>query len=261
MKSPFPGMDPYLERRWRDIHGALILYARERLNASLPPDLVARSEDRVYVESDQELIRGIHPGVRVSEQPSIPDAQATRDGGIGVALPVLIELDSEPVTEHFIQIMEVDGARVVTAIEFISPTNKVPGEGRDAYRKKRREFLDSDANLVEVDLVRAGDWISLMKPYRVPPIHRTVYRACVRRANRPDKAELYPITLRQRLPEIAIPLRDGDPVVRLDLQELLERAYESGRYGSTDYRRECEPPLNDDDRVWAEDLLRQAGRR
>jgi hypothetical protein len=26
MKSPFPGMDPYLEQSWRDVHAALIIY-------------------------------------------------------------------------------------------------------------------------------------------------------------------------------------------------------------------------------------------
>jgi hypothetical protein len=28
MPSPFPGMDPYLEVHWRDIHASLIIYSR-----------------------------------------------------------------------------------------------------------------------------------------------------------------------------------------------------------------------------------------
>jgi len=255
-------MDPYLERRWRDVHTTLITYARERLNASLPPDLVARSEERVYVETDQEVVHGIHPDVRVSEQatlPARPSIQAV--GNAALMQPVLIELDSEPVTEPYLEIMEADGGRVVTALEFISPTNKSPGEGRDAYIKKRREFLDSNANLVEVDLVRAGDWLALVRPYRVPPAYRTMYRVCVRRAVRSDKAELYPISLRQRLPAITIPLRVGDSDIVLDLQDLLDRVYESGRYEATDYRPECQPPLEGEDRAWADDLLGKAGRR
>ena len=31
MASPFPGMDPYLEAHWGDIHASLIIYARDQL--------------------------------------------------------------------------------------------------------------------------------------------------------------------------------------------------------------------------------------
>ena len=31
MASPFPGMDPYLEQFWGDVHHALITYARDQL--------------------------------------------------------------------------------------------------------------------------------------------------------------------------------------------------------------------------------------
>jgi len=261
MKSPFPGMDPYLERRWRDVHATLILYARERLNQLLPPDLAARTEDRVYVEAGGEAIRAIHPDVRVSEQQPPPGMTAPEVSNVAVAQPILIELDSEPVTEHFIEIIELDGERVVTAIEFISPTNKLPGDGRDAYLKKRKEFIESHANLVEIDLVRSGDWVSLMKPYRVPMAYRTAYRACVRRTGQSTRAELYPIPLRSRLPTISIPLRADDPLVTLNLQELLDRTYETGRYAGMNYGLECDPPLSAEDTAWADEILRSAGRR
>jgi len=29
MASPFPGMDPYLEQFWRDVHARLIIYAAD----------------------------------------------------------------------------------------------------------------------------------------------------------------------------------------------------------------------------------------
>ena len=35
MKSPFPGMDPYLERHWRGAHHALVTYARDQLQTKL----------------------------------------------------------------------------------------------------------------------------------------------------------------------------------------------------------------------------------
>ena len=51
MKSPFPGMDPYLESRWSDVHSALIIAIREALQPRLPSNLRARSEERVLLEA------------------------------------------------------------------------------------------------------------------------------------------------------------------------------------------------------------------
>ena len=46
---------------------------------------------------------------------------------------------------------------LVTAIEFLSPSNKTPGKrGRELYLRKQREMLDSPAHLVEIDLLRGG---------------------------------------------------------------------------------------------------------
>jgi len=49
MPSPFPGMDPYLEAHWRDVHARLTVYAAETLQSVLPPGLKARVEERVVV--------------------------------------------------------------------------------------------------------------------------------------------------------------------------------------------------------------------
>ena len=42
MNSPFPGMDPYLEQYWQDVHARLILYACDQLEDQLPGNLIAR---------------------------------------------------------------------------------------------------------------------------------------------------------------------------------------------------------------------------
>ena len=53
MKSPFPGMDPYLEARWSDVHVTLIALIKEALQPLLPRGLRARSEERVLLEDAQ----------------------------------------------------------------------------------------------------------------------------------------------------------------------------------------------------------------
>src|SRR5713101_2589675 len=66
MKSPFPGMDPYLEQHWGDVHHNLISFAEGLLNERLPRDLRARAQERILVELPSED-RVDYPDVRVVE--------------------------------------------------------------------------------------------------------------------------------------------------------------------------------------------------
>ena len=70
MKSPFPGMDPYLEQFWGDVHTTLMVYARNQINESLPDDLQARVEESLSVETDEGFHRTVYPDIRVVEEPS-----------------------------------------------------------------------------------------------------------------------------------------------------------------------------------------------
>ncbi|HEX4796435.1 MAG TPA: DUF4058 family protein, partial [Humisphaera sp.] len=88
------------------------------------------------------------------------------------------------------------------------------------------------------------------------------YRAIVRRNHhRQQRVELYPISLKDRLPTLSIPLRTTDRDVKLGLQSLLDQAYEDGRYDRTRYNRELEGGFDADDQKWIEELLRSAGKR
>ena len=42
LKSPFPGMDPYLEAHWGDVHTRLIVYSGDQFRPQLPTDLANR---------------------------------------------------------------------------------------------------------------------------------------------------------------------------------------------------------------------------
>src|ERR1700733_644224 len=66
MHSPFPGMDPYLEQHWGDVHHNLVSFAEGWLNERLPRDLRARAQERVVVSLPGED-RGYYPDVRVAE--------------------------------------------------------------------------------------------------------------------------------------------------------------------------------------------------
>ena len=260
MKSPFPGMDPYLEESWRDVHHRLCTYACDALQGQLGSDLRARIEERLVVESD-DPDRSIFPDVRVVERgrrgrPVQPTA------GVAVVEPVLVRLGSEPAPQGFIHIIDIRrGHRVVTAIEIVSPSNRLPGSGRRLYLQKQQECRDAGVSLVEIDLVRGGEPVAIARDH-LPPQPSTPYQVSVLRGWDQNVVEVYPISLRQRLPAIRVPLRETDPDAALDLQAVLDQAYRNGGYSDDiDYRHPCRPPLDPDDAAWADQLLKAAGRR
>lgn len=267
MNSPFPGMDPWLENRWGDVHSSLSLYARDELQRQLPVGLKARVEEYLSVDAEtvdgQDLSRFVVPDVQIVERGPWSDEIGSASS-VSVAEPLLLEDDfqSRPAKLHYIKIIEPkENSRVVTAIEFLSPTNKVNRDGRSAFRTKQFLLRQANVNLVEIDLLRVGGWVLSASFKKLPPHAVSHYTVCVRRADS-SQAEIYPINLRQRLPAIRIPLRPSDADVVLDLQKLIEMSYVNGSYGDDiDYRSEPVPPLNSDDQAWADALLKSQNRR
>jgi hypothetical protein len=180
-----------------------------------------------------------------------------------VAKPLVLPLTLQPQTQRSLRIIDTrSGRRVVTAVEILSPANKVGERGRAAYREKQEELLRAEVNLVEIDLLREGGHIVAAPWQLLPPDYAGPYRISVVRACRPDQVEVYRVPLRERLPAIGIPLRASDPDAALDLQDLIDRSYANGGYdGYIDYRVDPQPPLQGDDAIWADQLLRQQGRR
>lgn len=261
MPSPFPGLDPYLEAYWRDVHAALMVYTRDALQERLPGDLFARVEEGVQVDTDLES-RVIAPDVHVIESTGPSWSTSTATSAVAVAEPIAVPVEEPESPRHIAIYDRSSGGRVVTAIEFLSPSNKLPGEGREAYKKKQREYVAGHVNLVEVDLIREGVHTVAVAVRNIPKPNRTHYFVCIRRADQQGLAFVYSIHLRHPLPTIRIPLRPTDQDVPLDLQQLINQCYDRGRYGFTiDYSAEPSPPLADPDARWADELLRAAGRR
>ena len=153
------------------------------------------------------------------------------------------------------------GNRIITTIEILSLANKIDAAGRTAYRNKQQKLAASNVNLVEIDLLREGKYVLIAPWDSVPRSCRGTYRVAVSRASDPANVEMYRVRLRDRLPRIRIPLRPGDSDVVLDLQSLIDAAYENGGYDDIDYRVDPDPPLLPEDSEWAAGLLRDAQRR
>ena len=265
--SPFPGMDPWLERVWTPIHHEYISLLRRQIAAQLPDDLYAQVETDVYIIDQGEEGRLLRPDVSTfdRDQPGGPAYESSgveTSGGTAVAEPVRVPVRRRPVPLRHVAIREPEtGHRLVTAIEVFSPTNKGSAAERTTYRRKREAYLMASANVVEIDLLRGvGDLLDLNLD-AVPPTAGTTYAACVRYADPAigDEAEFFAMPLRERLPRIAVPLRrtDGRPIV--DLQAPITEVYTLGRYDlQIDYARPPAPPLPTADAAWAAERIAAA---
>ena len=101
MKSPLPGMVPYLERQWQDVHARLILYACDQLEEQLPANLIARIEERLVLETEDVDQRSVHPVVKIVERPSQGSAVAVASSRAALMEPVIVHYRSETATETF----------------------------------------------------------------------------------------------------------------------------------------------------------------
>ncbi len=260
-------MDPWLERYWEAIHSAYVQLACTQVAAQLPDDLFAEAEESVYVVDPDGDTGKVIPDVgmfgsdRADEDDGMGDIVGR--GGVAVARPIRILLSAEPARLRHVVIRSIAGGEpLVTAIELISPTNKLKALGRKQYRRKRLAYYDAGASVVEIDLLRAGRPLIDVPWDKVDETKLTPYRAVVRRAADvgPLEAEYYPMALRDRLPAIRVPLRSGDGDVALDLQLPLDQIYNRGRYDNRiEYRGALSPPLSPDDAAWAAERIAAAG--
>ena len=156
--------------------------------------------------------------------------------------------------------------RLVTVIEVLSPSNKeVRSEGRNLYLRKQREILHSAVNLVEIDLLRGGEY-TLAAPLEL--LQAEVpngwhYLISIHAFYDPAQFYVYPRTVRERLPVVPILLLPDDKPAKLDVQAVVEQCYVDGAYEDrVDYRRDPPPPaFSGDDAQWIDRLLREKGVR
>ncbi|MCI0379696.1 MAG: DUF4058 family protein [Gemmataceae bacterium] len=229
MPSPLPGMDPFLEdaELFPDLHNSLITYLRESLNATLPSPYYAATASRTEAET--------------------PDV-----------IPVFVD----EVQESFLEIFTKKGKeRLVTSIELLSLSNKTPRDkGRRKYLKKQQTLLRKKVHLVEIDLLRGGKHVTAvpraLAEAKAGPFD---YHVCVRRFDKPEEFHVYAWSLGERLPIFSLPLLPGDGSVPVDLQQLFDRAYDTGPYRfQVDYRQKPPPPpLTAEQARWLKSALRE----
>jgi hypothetical protein len=249
-------MDPYLEAPgiWPDVHTRLMSIIGEQLTPVLAPKYLAELETQVVID-------------QVDDDPQIvlPDVSVTRIEGSGgasaavaVAAPAPVEVRvpmEVPTRLVSVYIRLRETARLVAVIELLSPVNKRRGPGRTEYIEKRRTFLKSPIHFIEIDLLRSYP--------RMPfddPLPAADYMVMVCKAGERPRSSVWPISVRQPLPTIPIPLLAPDPPVPLDLGQALRTTYARARYDlRVNYRKPPVPPLSPNDAAWTAALFGSTG--
>jgi hypothetical protein len=240
-------MNPYLEQDgvWQDFHVKFLTAVNERLVPQVRPKYFVKLEEHIYVHELPPEPRRLlgRADLLVASPRAAPGAQV----GAGLLeAPAQVELTMQDVQRvPFLEVRDRYGGELITVLELLSPSNKRPGGDRDQYLAKREQLLGSGAHLVEVDLLRGG------RPMPSKDRPDCAYSVVVSRVEDRPRAGFWPIGLRERLPDIPIPLRRPDGDARVDLQEVLHRVYDAYGYEDFIYSGPPEPALPPEDAVWA----------
>jgi len=250
MKSPFPGMDPFLEQKgvWSEVHTDLIVGIRQFLTPLLRPKYRVAMEQRNYLAVAPPNDSIGEPDLIVSiDDPSAlqslaPIMTATAEPMVG-KLPM-----TENIRERYLEIRVVETKEVVTVIEILSPTNKRAVDGRAQYEKKRAEVLGSWTNLIEIDLLRAG------RPMPIGVDGTNHYRLVVSRKDERPKADIYLFSVRDLIPTIPVPLMPDDKEPHLDLNQILHEIYDRSAYDMAVKYNRTPPPseFSEEDLAWVQ---------
>jgi hypothetical protein len=115
MPTPFPGMDPYLERDylWEQMHTGLMVAISDELNPQIRPRYLVRIQHCTY----------------------------------------LIAEDDE-VTDRYLELYDVKTGEIITQIEILLARHKVEGEGKWQFDQRQHKARENKIPIVGIDLIR-----------------------------------------------------------------------------------------------------------
>jgi hypothetical protein len=202
----------------------------------------------VHTQLIAEIARQLAPKVRPHYLALTSErfvSQMPEDGGIPERVPHVT-----------VEIQDRENRQLVTAIEVLTATNK-GGEGRYEYLEKRRRLLLGPTHLIEIDLLRHGQRLPIQQALPDAP-----YFVFLTRAHEHPACEVWPITLKDALPNVPEPLLAGDDDVSVNLQIALTTVYDlCGYVLAVDYRRPPEVCLEPEEAACVDEWLRFFGFR
>src|SRR4051812_38511575 len=113
MPSPFPGMNPYLERDdlWHDFHERFLQLAAEALGSRVRPHYVVKVDEHIHIhELFDAPTQARHPAMDIEQL-------------------------------AFVQVRDIRSREVVTVIELLGRSYKRLGTDREQYLARREQVL------------------------------------------------------------------------------------------------------------------------
>lgn len=257
MKSPFPGMNPWLEGyMWPDVHNDLASAIRSLLAPQIAPKYVARLALATIMDSDPESEIGItYPDVELLHRLDTANEPAVAYGGKTMSLtePTIVMPFTLPIPVKFpiIEVRDAANNKLITAIEILSPVNKRNPNLVD-YRKKVDDLHKRGVHVMEIDLLRRGT-----RPFSTKKAV-SHYQMLLLRAQS-NNALIWSVNIQDKLPVLPVPLRKPDLDVFLDLGNAMDIIFERSLYYlSLDYAKDPPPPtFSEGDLAFIQEVVKQ----
>ena len=229
MPSPFPGMDPFLERPdiFPDFHDGFVVLPSgidpgdSAESRGWPPTWSSACRPRRALLGSARNDAGEKSGPAVAvASPPLPQ-------------PLVVHVPHDARRETLVEVYcraRVRGPdrRAVTKILAARASRQVAQvkQGRDLYLRKQREILDSKVHLVEINLLRGGEHTTAVPRSRLArAAGEFEYHVSIHHFDNWEDYFVHVVRLNQPLPQIAVPLLPGDPPVLVDLQAVFQRTY------------------------------------
>jgi hypothetical protein len=249
-------MDPFIEAGdWQTFHSRFIAALGDLLVPQVRPSYVVGIAQDVYLVRDDGGVEKRQPDVAVLAEHAgagSPRGPAIAATAVHTLEPLALNIPlTHERTHRFIEVRNRKSNRLVTAVEVLSPTNKVDRRGRRKYVRKRQDLIESGVNLVELDLMRRG---------RRLPMHPRMpdgdYFAVLCRASDAPRAAVYRWSVRDPLPDVPVPLGEKDPDASVALQAAFVATYDRlGLDYQLPYDEPLRPPVTDADAGWLAEVL------
>lgn len=171
--NPYPGINIHLNSYlqsdkgdWVSFHSNHITHIREYLDEHLPDNYYAMSEHGLQVGgfdagTGTESQSRIRPDITITGSSSKLKRELTSPPQI-TPTGTLTLIDTLQDTEELIGLMiynvpdNGNNSRAIARIELLSPANKRGGAYHNEYSKKRRETLEADLQLIEIDYLHGS---------------------------------------------------------------------------------------------------------
>jgi hypothetical protein len=275
MPSPFPGMDPFVEKNpiFHEIHTQFLTHAQIQLQPQLRPKYVARLERHLSEGSVWDMptetisLDGKEPDLTVSASTPFPENGRTVESTAVLMAPtatVTQELDEDELQlrkqRRIVIYVNSKQRKAVASIELLSPSNKAAGTATQRrFLEKRNSARNGGLHWIEIDLLRGG---------QRPPIPNVLteqfdYLSYVAQATPTGWTHrAYTWMLREPILTVPIPLLGNDQVL-LDVGICFRNAFDAtAADDEADYAAAPPPPaLRPNEAAWVDQLLRSKGLR